>query len=102
MKTWLLKLVASVAIKNAISYAYAVAVLTVDALRGILDGDNLSDDQRDKILAVLKAVTSVRDFIGKLKELFGAPVVPGLSASRALSSKLDDAVNQLNRLTNTI
>lgn len=99
MKSWILRTVASVALKNAIAYAFAVAVLTVDALRGVLEGDNLSEDHRQKLAAVLKAVISVRDFLGRMKELFGAPVLPVAYGSRAVNAKLEDAVTNLNRLT---
>ncbi|HMO51904.1 MAG TPA: hypothetical protein PKE26_11025 [Kiritimatiellia bacterium] len=98
MKTWILRAVASLALKNALSYAHTVAVLTVDALHGVLDAGNLPPEHRIKIEAAIQAVSSVRDFLGRMKEIFGAPVMPVAYGTHGdINAKLQDAVKNLNR-----
>ena len=99
MKSWLLQLLASAALKQAVAQAFAVAVLIADALRGILEGGNLSAESRFRLDAVLKAVVSVRDFLARLKVLFGVPeVVEGLGAGGS-ANRLQEAATKLRQIT---
>lgn len=100
MKSWLLTLIASKSIKNAIAYAYKVCVLTAEALRGVQTSDQLSEEHRELLGAVLRGVLSLQDFLARLVVIFGVVLdSDGHATLATLGMKLDDATDQLNRLT---
>ena len=87
MKSLLLKLVASAALKNGVAIALQVSAMTVDALRGILMSDGLSDDRRRQIQIVFNAMIAIRDFLSKLAILIGAPSTASVSSLEQLSDR---------------
>ena len=98
MKSLLLKLVASAALKNGVAIALQVSAMTVDALRGILMSDGLSDDRRRQIQIVFNAMIAIRDFLSKLAILIGAPSTASVSSLDHLAesaSKLGDITESL-------
>lgn len=101
MKEWLLKVLASAALKAAIAYSYSITVLVVDALNGVISGGNLADSYKESLTTAVRAVESVRDFLGKLKEMLGIEDVV-LKAGAPLSANLDDIVGKLNKITDSI
>jgi hypothetical protein len=100
MKAFLFKTLASIALKNSIAYAYKVSILVLAALRGVLDGGNVSDQHRLTLESVLKAVTAVRDFLVKLTVLFGvSSLLLQSNAYLPALTSLNDAVERLNKTT---
>lgn len=95
---WLLKLLASIKIKNGVAYAYQVSALLVDALRGILLSDGLSDERRRQLQIIFNAAISIRDFLGRLSELIGAPALSSISSLEHLS----DRASTLDRITDEL
>lgn len=93
MKSWLIKTLASAALKNAIAYAAASAGLAVAAVKGVLEKGYLDDQARVKITSVLKALMAIEDFLIKVRTLFGVPAAP-LSYTSAI--QLDDFADRLN------
>lgn len=100
MKAFILRAVASIALKNAIAYAYKVSILVLAALRGVLDGGNVSDQHRAALESIVTAVTAVRDFLGKLTVLFGVSSIL-LQSNTYLPALtlLNDVVQRLNKTT---
>lgn len=96
MKTWLIKTLASAALKNAIAYAAVAASLAGDALQGVLDSGYLDDRARLRITTVLKVLISIEGFLIKFRTLLGAEIVPLSSTS---SIVLDDIADRLSRAT---
>lgn len=101
MKEWLLKVLATAALKSAIAYSHSVVVLVVDALSGILSGGNINSGYVSTIESVLAAAQAVRDFLEKLKSLFGVEETAELSGAdpRAV---LAAATDKLNGFTKSI
>lgn len=87
MKNLLLKLFTSAAIKNGVAVAFQVVSMTVDALRGILMADGLSDERRRQIQIVFNAMIAVREFLSRLSTLIGAPASSTISSLEHLSDK---------------
>lgn len=96
MRGFILKLVAGNAIKLGLSYAYEVVVAVQAALQGVLDHGKVSDDVRRKISIAIQAVSAVSDFLKKVNDLIGVPVVKA-----ELSSVLDigHATDKLKKIT---
>lgn len=95
---WLLRLFSNKKIKSGVAYAHQVAALMVDALRGILMSDGISDERRKQIQVVFNATVSIRDFLGRLCELIGAP---GISSISSLDS-LADRASRLDSITDSL
>lgn len=93
--SWLLKLFSSVKVKTGVAYAFQVSSLIVDALRGILMSDGLSDERRKQLQVIFNATISIRDFLGRLAQLVGAPALSSISSLEALSEK----ASTLDRIT---
>ncbi len=103
MKSWIMKAVASAALKNAISYAYKASLLIHAALQGVLDDGNVSDQHRANLTLVITAVVSIRDFLSKLVVLFGVSsgTIAALPAF-PLGNALNDAITGLNNATESL
>jgi len=93
--SWLLKLISGIKVKNGVAYAYQVSALLVDALRGILLSDGLSDERRRQLQVIFNAAISIRDFLARLAVLVGAPALSSISSLDALSDK----ASTLDRIT---
>ena len=91
---WMLKIVASQGIKLGVSYALRIIIVTIAALRGVLNDGAINDDARASIVNVVKVLLSVRDFVSKLAEIIGAPSIP-----QAVSGDLIDVADKLDRIT---
>jgi len=93
---WMLKIVASQAIKLGVSYALRIIIVTIAALRGVLNDGNINDEARGSITNVVKVLVSVRDFVSRLAEIIGAPMLP--PATLADLDVICDA-DKLNKIT---
>jgi hypothetical protein len=101
MKTWLLKAFASAALKTAVASAAAIVVIVVDALNGIVNGGNISDEYRNRLATVISAMVSVRDFLARLRDLLGVAPIP-LESSVMMSAQLTDAARRLREATESL
>lgn len=95
---WLLRLLSNKKVKSGVAYAHQVAGLMVDALRGILMSDGLSDERRRQIQVVFNAAVSIRDFLGRLCELVGAPGIASISSLESLA----DRASRLDAITDSL
>jgi hypothetical protein len=92
---WMLKIVASQAVKLGVSYALRIIIVTIAALRGVSNDGNINDEARGSITNVIKVLVSVRDFVSRLAEIIGAPMLPQV----ALDDAAMDAADKLARIT---
>jgi hypothetical protein len=97
---WILKLVASAAIKSGISTTHAILLIAINAIVGVLMGGNISDDYRARLEAVKKALQAVMDFVARLAELMGAPVSVARQASLTLD--IDALADNLRKVTGNL
>jgi hypothetical protein len=98
MKSIIFRLVAPHAIKKGLHYAAQISTMIVDALRGILQGDGLTETQRGHIAIVLTAAVSIRDFLIRLSALFGSSHATGPLSLESLiekSAQLDNLTGEL-------
>jgi len=104
MKSWLLKLIAGETVRRAVSYALRTLDRTIDALRGVLNGDTLTPEQSATVSSVVNALMAVRAFIERLAEIFGSEPIDELFGVYGASqpSDLDDLAGRLRRLVDAL
>ena len=91
---WLLKIAASQGVKLGVAYALKIIVVTIAALRGVLNDGAINDEARNSIASVVRVLISVRDFVGRLAEIIGAPAMP-----QAVDGDMRDVADKLDRIT---
>ena len=97
---WMLRLIASPALKSGVAIALRVLVITQNALRGVLANDSISDAARKNIETALQAISAVYDFIFKLANLFGIAaydVVAGVSSVSANDMRYVDSLKDITK-----
>lgn len=100
MKSWLIKALASQGLKLGVAYALRAVVLATDAINGVIEAGNISEQINENLLKVARALVAVSKLIEKVSDFVGAPVLGG--ELRAASDQLEDATDKLNRITGGI
>lgn len=96
---WMIRLVASAALKQAVAVAYDVLGVAANAINGVLQGDSISDSARMRLTIVLRAIVVLRDFIGKLADIMGVSL---LHVTVSGVQELEDALDKLQRITKSL
>jgi hypothetical protein len=96
MKGILLRMVVSTSVKLGIAYALKIIILAIAGLRGVLNDGNISDDARASIVTIVTVLVAIRDFLGRLADLMGAPMLP---ATVKDADSLHKLANDLNNIT---
>ena len=94
MKSWLIKLLASEALKLGVAYAHRAIVLATDAINGVISSGNINEDLQQRLIQVARALVAVGKLVARLAAYIGAPNVALSSATE----KLDEATDKLLRI----
>lgn len=89
----LLRLLANKNLKNGIALVYDILTVAANAINGVLASDTISESARQRLITVIRALMVIRDFIGKMADIFGVSLTHVAVLS---SSELDDSVKKLD------
>ena len=98
--SWILRILASPALRSGIVVALRVLAIAEDALRGVLSNDQISDAARKNIESAVSAVTAVREFLMKVGNLFGVSshdVVAGVKGLDLSSTHYIDSLRDITK-----
>ena len=98
--SWILRILASPALRSGIVVALRVLAIAEDALRGVLSNDQISDAARKNIEGAVSAVTAVREFLMKVGNLFGVSshdVVAGVKGFDLSSTHYIDSLRDITK-----
>lgn len=100
MKSIIFKFIAGETLKLGIGYALQIINNAIAALQGVLSTGSISDDARSSITRLVTILTAVYEFMERLAELFGAPLLP-LKDARSMTV-MEDAAAKLRKLTDAL